>query len=140
GLRGVGNSQSGEDPLPVGDREEFELPRQFDRGRSHTASSVAGFRGDANDANVNILGSSAAGGRTGPTVVLGAPRELRTHLSHQRREFPRGLRSGTNARRDDMNLKSTLTGRRLLLQIHALYAFASRAGAHLRRRQAGEPS
>src|SRR5439155_8201922 len=92
------------------------------------ASSVAGFRGDANDANVNILGSSGAGGRTGPTVVLGAPRELRTHLPHQRREFPRRLGSGTNARRDDMNLKSTLTGRRLLLQIHALCSFASRAG------------
>src|SRR5207247_9446082 len=101
----------------------FERPRQFDGGGPHTTSTVAGFRRHADDADVYVSGSAPAGGRTGTTVFLGATRELRTHLPDERFELPRGLGSGTNARRDDVNLKPTLTGRRLLLQIHAFRAF-----------------
>src|SRR3989454_1093027 len=108
--------------VPVGDREEFGFPRQFDRGGPHTPSTVAGFRRHADDADVDVSGSAPAGRRTGPTVFLGATRELRTHLPDERCEFPRGLGSGTNARRGDMNLKTALTSRRLLLQIHAFRA------------------
>src|SRR2546426_10007939 len=94
GLRGVGNPQSGEDPLPVGDREELEFPRQFDRGGSHATSAVAGFCGDANDANVNISGSSAAGGGAGPATLPRGPRRAPPPLSPPTGGVPPRPRSG----------------------------------------------
>src|SRR5438445_784949 len=126
-FRRVWDSQAGEDPFPVGPREDLEFPRELDRGGSQATCAVAPLSGNGDDANVDIAGSPPTDRRLGPPILLGTTPELRAHFPHERRELPRGLRSGAYPRWDDVNLKPALTLRRLLLEIHSFRALTSRA-------------
>src|SRR5437899_680380 len=123
----VWDSQAGEDPLPIGQREDLEFPRELDRGGSHPTCAVAPLPGDGDDANVGIAGAPPTDRRLGPPILFGATRELRAHLPHERCELARALGSAADSRRDDVNVKPALTRRRLLLEVHSFRALASRA-------------
>src|SRR2546425_1132357 len=119
--------QSGEDPFPVREGEELEFPRELDRGGLHAASAIASLPGNGDDAKVAAAGSPPTARPRAPPILLGATREFRAHLPDERRELPRGLRSGPYPRWDDVNIEPTLTRGGLLLEIHTFRALTSRA-------------